>query len=213
MPTSKNFVNLTGNKYNRLTVIAYSHKDSKHKWLCQCDCGKQIITASCKLKSGHTSSCGCAITDMLIARNTKHGMAHTSEYEIWQDMRKRCQNPKHKYYEYYGGKGISVCERWQNFENFYADMGKRPDNLTIDRIDSNGNYEPGNCKWSTRLEQSRNRKNSKVIEYNGQKIPYAEAAKILGLGYAGVMDRVIRGWSPERIMTTPAITTQTRVKS
>lgn len=198
----RRFIDLSGAKFSKLLVKSFF---GKRRWLCVCDCGNEAIVLSYHLKSGHTTSCGCNITKMLLDRNTTHNKRRTPEYGVWSDMKKRCENPNHRFYSYYGGRGIKVCEYWQSFDNFYKDMAPRPDGLTIDRIDSNGDYSPDNCRWATRTEQTRNRKNSKFIEWRGQKIPLIEAAKMLGIKYSCIADRLRMGWTNEKIMTNGRI--------
>jgi hypothetical protein len=131
-------------------------------WLCQCDCGNEITLSSNPLQRGNTKSCGCLKPESIGNAHRTHGMRNTPEYDVWAGMRQRCTNPNHVGYANYGGRGITVCKRWDIFENFIADMGQRPNsNYTIDRIDNNGNYEPGNCQWLKSGDQQKNKRNSR----------------------------------------------------
>ena len=151
---------LTGQKFGRLTVLSESHQNKYGGWYwnCECDCGNMTVVSVGHLRDGHTKSCGCLNRE----RITKHGMYYTPEYQIWQAMIQRCFNPKYKTYAYYGGRGISVCEHWLKFENFYEDMGKRPaKNLTLERTNNEKGYSLDNCIWANWLSQSRNKRLSK----------------------------------------------------
>lgn len=157
------FIDMTGQKYSRLTVISFEgyNKHRQSTWLCICECGVEKIVLGASLKTGATQSCGCLNIEKISERFTTHGHRKSkkrpSEYQVWASMIQRCTNPNVDKYKDYGGRGITVCDRWRDFENFLADMGKRTSKKhSIDRIDVNGNYELGNCKWSTRTEQVRN---------------------------------------------------------
>jgi len=148
------FIDLTGKKFNYLTVVGRSErrKSTGALWDCRCVCGQQAVVDSLKLRAGHTKSCGCKRG----GNGKTHGMSRDSKtYRSWKEMRQRCSNPNTTQWKWYGGRGITVCKRWEKFENFIADMGERPDGKTLDRIDSDGNYEPSNCKWSTPKEQAK----------------------------------------------------------
>jgi len=135
----------------------------KVTWRCKCECGRETIVLAEKLRSGHTRSCGCLHGEKIAAGNPKHNGRHTPEYVIWQSMVKRCQNPKHISFKYYGERGISVSPAWSDFAQFYGDMGPRPSEThSIDRINVDGNYEPGNCRWATPKEQASNRRKRNV---------------------------------------------------
>lgn len=159
---------LTGQKFERLLVLeAENTSNSKRHivWKCLCDCGNVTTATGSELRRFHKRSCGCLHSDVVVQISTKHGHAKAKNlsptYVSWASMLTRCTNENAINFKHYGGRGISVCQRWKIFENFLEDMGKRPDGMSIDRIDVNGNYEPSNCKWSTQSEQLKNRRNSK----------------------------------------------------
>lgn len=148
-------VNLAGMKFGRLTVRRQSERKSASgaMWLCVCDCGKETVVASLKLRDGKTVSCGCAKRERLL--NFTHGLSNKSKtYRTWKEMRQRCRNPNATQYKWYGGRGIKVCDRWDSYENFLSDMGERPEGKTIDRINPDLGYEPTNCRWATPKEQA-----------------------------------------------------------
>jgi hypothetical protein len=167
---------LTGIKFGRLTAIkpiAVIRPKGIVIWACSCECGGYTEIKLGALISGNTKSCGCITRERLrsgVNRRT-HGLTHSSEYKAWDSMRYRCANPKHKSYALYGGRGITVCDRWQvSFDNFYADMGPKPSaKHSLDRIDVNGNYEPGNCRWATWSEQRRNQRRHLVAKVRAER--------------------------------------------
>lgn len=154
------FIDLTGKRYGKLTVLERVQTSKKTKWKCKCDCGNEVVVASDNLRSGHSRSCGC----LKLEEVTKHGQWNTRIYRIYYAMKQRCNNPKCAAYGYYGGRGIKVCIEWENdFQTFYnwAMSHGYADDLSIDRIDVNGNYEPSNCRWATATEQSFNKTKGK----------------------------------------------------
>lgn len=177
MPKADNINDFFNKKYGRLTVKSFRMNGYNKLCKCVCDCGNIHEASWRKVKNGHTKSCGCLSIEMStknILKNKTHGMKNSKTYSTWRAMRKRCAE-KRRFY-----KNISVCERWNKFENFLKDMGERPfPKATIDRIDGTKGYEPGNCRWATMKEQQRNRKDNVLIEINGQKKCISEWAEIL----------------------------------
>jgi hypothetical protein len=150
----------TGEKYGKLTCMSYV---KSRNWLCLCECGNTTIVHVSNLRNGHVLSCGCYRKERASKLNPKLTVSeyNSTEYLAWRNMMVRCYRSTSPNYKWYGERGISVCERWHKFENFFMDMGEKPDpKLTLERIDVNGNYEPSNCKWATMKEQQNNRRNT-----------------------------------------------------
>jgi hypothetical protein len=190
---------LVGKTFGRLKVVSYSHSDhaGKRLWKCSCDCGNETMVRTAELKSGKTKSC------RYHARWITHGKSKTTTYKIWQGMRKRCENPKHRYFFRYGGRGIRVDERWGNFESFLSDMGERPDGHEIDRIDVNGNYSPENCRWATSKENQNNRRNSIRLIVNGTTYTPSEASLKFGVPAPLIYARLKKGMVGAECVATP----------
>jgi len=167
------FIDIAGQRFGRLTVLRISHVDKRYGsyWVCQCDCGKENIVRGTKLNSGHTKSCGCLHVESATKILTRHGRHNSLEYNSWRNMRARCSDPKNKNASLYLEKGIRVCERWNTFENFFADMGERPSlNHSIELKDNSKGYEPCNCIWATSLEQARNKCTVKLSVVKAEEI-------------------------------------------
>ncbi|WP_144440078.1 hypothetical protein [Methylobacterium sp. AMS5] len=150
---------MSGERFGKLTVIERDGNiGPAAAWKCRCDCGSELTTTGNRLRRGKVQSCGCISIELRSEKRRTHGKTHDRTYTSWQMMRNRCLNPDAENYSYYGGRGITICARWDSFENFLADMGERPPNKTLDREDTNGNYEPDNCRWATPVQQAQNRR-------------------------------------------------------
>ena len=187
--------NLEGLKFNRLFVVKQNglNKYGQRIWECKCDCGNTTYVITANLKSMKTKSCGCALKGI----NKKHSLCGTRLHSIHRDMIARCYNPNRKSYKSYGGRGISVCDEWRgenglrNFYDWSISNGYKEE-LTIDRIDVNGNYEPENCMWATREEQANNTRRNLYVSIDGETHTLSEWCKIKGLDYKKVYQRVHR---------------------
>lgn len=196
-------LDLVGQKYGRLTVLSRAPNGTSNRvcWNAQCDCGTQKVVSSNSLRCGRTLSCGCLYRERVRdpkAKARKHGMCFTPTWHSWNSMVQRCTLPSYTGYERYGGAGITVCDRWLEFAAFRADMGDRPAGTTIDRIDNSKGYAPGNCRWATPSQQSRNRSISKLVEYQGRVQCVAEWCEELGLPLGRTYRRLSAGYTTER---------------
>lgn len=201
MPTP--FADHTGKVFGFWTVKSFYGR-AKHNqpiWLCVCKCGTEKPVIMGSLQKGRSKSCGCATIQMRTEKTRKHGMAGTPTYKSWHQMHQRCAG-KHGH-EHYVNKGIEVCKRWSDFENFFADMGPRPAGTTLDRIDGSKDYSPENCRWAT-LEQQANNKSSNRKEFvQGELLSVAQAARKYNKHISGVRHRVRKGMSLEYAVLTP----------
>jgi len=204
---------LKGQRFGRLVVLYETgeRKCGQVVWHCRCDCGSEVDIRGGDLASGHTTSCGCYQRERTAEVHTTHGMARQREqhpvYWIWSAMLQRCENQDHKYYKDYGGRGITVCDEWHDSQAFidWALANNWRKGLTLDRIDNNGNYEPDNCRWTTRKEQARNRRSNRLITFNDKTQTMAEWAEELNIPYHALKHRIGRyHWSIERALTEPA---------
>jgi len=206
-------MNLVGEKFGSWEVLEKGPSDKywNRRWLCRCRCGKQQHVLQNSLVYGHSLSC-CSCANKKTAKergkaNTTHGRSSEQVYKVWTQMIQRCTNPNDTAYPEYGGRGITVHEDWigrGGFERFIEHIGKRPsDQHTVDRIDNNGNYEPGNVRWATSSEQARNTRRSRVIEFDGERLTLAEWAERTGMKRETIARRLNLAWSSERALTEP----------
>jgi hypothetical protein len=208
--------NLTGQRFGRLTALAPVRLDRDKSgrslivWSCRCDCGSDTETRAANLVHGQTRSCGCLYRESIGTRTRTHG--HTAgrerspEYNVWKGIRVRCSNPKDFSYPWYGARGIKVHPSWDSFETFLADVGPRPSpDHTIERIDVNGHYEPGNVTWIPRLAQGANKRNNRMITAFGETLHLEEWCRRTGIHRATLRDRLANGWDAERALSTPAV--------
>lgn len=199
-----NFKDLVGQVFGRLTVIerAENYHRKFSRYLCRCECGRTLTVPGGHLRTSHTRSCGC-----IVNRRGTFGLSKKiSEYNIWAFMIQRCLNPANPAFADYGGRGITVCERWrESLANFLSDMGPRPGpRYSIDRLDNNGPYAPENCRWATRIEQNNNTRTNRMLSFNGKTQTMAQWARELGIQKTTLHARFnLYGWSVERALTTP----------
>lgn len=204
-------LNLLGQTFGRLTVISQAPSRNGHtRWNCICTCGSEVSVLSTGLRSGNTKSCGCLHSEISVRVNTVHGGKHTRLYASWAHMLQRCRNCKDAKFKDYGARGITVCDEWSEYAHFQKwalENGYR-DDLTLDRIDVNGNYCPENCRWVSNKEQQRNKRNNRLLTFNGRTLCIADWAEEIGLPYSVLLLRIQRGWTTERALTTPLKTTK-----
>lgn len=209
-PTHWRFEDLTGQKFGRVTVLGFAGIDDKSItfWYCRCDCGNITKVRAGGLKIGDSISCGCFNKQRLKEANTTHGHARnynqSTTFSIWCSMLARCNNKKSNAYKDYGGRGITVCKRWESFENFLEDMGERPSKeYTLDRKENNNGYYKENCRWADWVVQANNRRNNRYFTLNGKTQTMSQWADELGLKRTTVFNRLKRGWPIEKALTTP----------
>ena len=187
-------LDLTNKKFNRLLVLEKApNKGHKVVWKCLCDCGNITYVEAINLTSNRTKSCGCLKMEKLIQRSTTHNKRHTKLYEVWKTMKQRCFNPNNKSFHRYGGRGISVCEEWKNsFSSFYEWSMKNgyKQNLSIDRIDNNGDYCPKNCRWADKLTQANNTRTNKYISFRGEVKTIAQWSRTLNIPYSKLQPKL-----------------------
>ena len=210
MITTGKFIDLTGQRFGRLTVICRADnyiKPNGHKesaWLCRCECGKETVITRTNLKRAR--SCGCSKGKYISDSKITHGMSNSRLYRIWRNMKNRCYNPNVERYNRYGGRGIKICDEWKDdFQVFYEWSMNHgySDKLSIDRIDTNGNYSPNNCRWITMPEQADNKSNSRLFEFNNSAHTVSEWSEKTGISRDVIWNRIKRGWSIDKVLTQP----------
>ena len=198
---------LPGDRFGRLTArYPFERRRQYMFWECHCECGRIKIARADHLRGGRTKSCGCLSAERAGKINYTHGetagLTYSPEYLAWSSMLSRCRDPRRIHY---AGRGIAVCERWQKFENFLADVGRRPSaQHSLDRIDVNGNYEPGNVRWATRTEQMNNTRTTRYVTAWGKKMPLRTALKMAAMPRETFYSRLKRGWNETAAIETPA---------
>lgn len=196
------FDNIEGRRYGRLLVLERAEAQyGLTTWLCRCDCGNETVVTACNLKKGHTKSCGCYRRDLPTKHGEASGHRKTKEYVAWTHAKARCHNPKHPYYQWYGARGISMCPEWrEDYSKFLADMGPRPEGCSLDRVNNDGNYEPGNCRWVSMKEQSRNKRSNIVITFEGQEMIASDWEKKFGVRKDYISKRLRNGMNMKDIV-------------
>jgi hypothetical protein len=180
-----------------------SNKHGSRTAVFLCECGQNRTIDVKNVRTGRTKSCGCSTGRSISERKITHGKRHTKTYASWTSMRSRCRNENNPAWDNYGGRGILLCDRWEEFRQFFEDMGECPDGMSIDRIDNDGNYEPDNCRWATRKEQSRNKRTSKMITANGKTMCVAAWSEETGINQHTIGGRIRLGWPDHDAVNTP----------
>lgn len=199
---------LTGRQFGRLVVLAFSEMRQTRsgsrfsRWSCKCECGKHVTVFASALTQGRQVSCGCYMRECKALQKTTHGLSRSPEYKIWRALVSRCTRAADKNFHRYGGRGIEV--KYSGFEHFYSDIGPRPtDAHSVDRIDFNGHYEPGNVRWATIVQQGNNTSRNRTLVVCGRALTVAEWARETGIPYGTIQGRLHRGWSSEDAVLTP----------
>lgn len=198
------FRDLTGERFGRLLVLQRDgcNKHGQVKWYCECECGTRKHILGICLSRGETQSCGCLHRELVAQINLRHGMTKTPIYAIWHSMMQRCYDKNSQAFNRYGGRGINVCDKWQTFEGFYEDMGNKPDNLSMERKDVNGDYSPENVVWADAKTQANNRRSNVMLEHNGKRQTMQQWCDELGLKIGTVWARInVYGYSVEKSLT------------
>lgn len=201
------FIDITGQRFHRLTTIRRVEHSKHGVWLWEfrCDCGNVLISVAQSVRIGRTKSCGCLSRENTSRNMAKHRLSGTKEYNVWVSMRQRCSNPNHPHFKHYGGRGITVCDRWHSFATFFRDMGNAPTGYTLERKDNQQGYSPDNCCWATRSAQANNRRGLHLLTYNNQTLNVAQWAALLGLNKSTLHKRLKLGWPISLVLSSPVI--------
>lgn len=200
---------ITGKRYGRLVAIGPIGCDKNGViWACRCDCGTSISAYGYLLRCGNTKSCGCLRIDTIVAASTSHGLHNSPHYKRWLHIVQRCTNPNNKNYANYGGRGIDICEEWRrDFESFHNHISPLPNcgekGYSLDRIDNNGNYEPGNMRWATQETQVNNSRNVRLLTLNGKTQTIVKWEKEFNFPIGVIRKRLHRNWPIDQALTTP----------
>lgn len=205
---SRRTISLTGMRFGKLMVVRRAGLGGRSgfaTWLVRCDCGTEKILYGTQLRRGKTLSCGCDLSDRMSKLRRTHGEKGTPTWNSWMSMKQRCLREKDPSFHRYGARGIAVCERWLgSYEAFVQDMGHRPPGTTLDRYpDNSGDYEPGNCRWASTSAQARNRRSNRLLSYKGKTLLLCEWVQRTGLSKNAILERLGRGWTVEKTLSTP----------
>lgn len=201
---------MTGQTFGLWTVLRFAgHRGNVTRWVARCKCGTEKEVFRRHLIHKESTSCGCGPT----AHRRSHQMSHTPDYQRWLSMFRRCYETNNPKYPAYGGRGIVVCERWHKFENYFADMGRKPKGMSLDRIDNDGPYSPENCRWASPQQQARNTQKSRYITFKGETLCLREWELRMGGSGSIVGSRLRRGWTIEAALTTPPYPRYSKVPS
>lgn len=202
-------IDLTSQRFGRLVVMRRSPNMGANRrvaWECRCDCGATAIVIAYHLRRGLVRSCGCLQRESRGASQRTHGRTKSPEYKLWIGIIKRCLNPRCKSYKDYGGRGITICDRWRHsFVTFAADMGPRPEGASLERRDNNGHYEPSNVVWATKEEQANNTRSNRLVTFDGKTMSLARWARLTGIGSSTIKLRLDNGWTPEMALTVQPV--------
>lgn len=194
--------NMIGQRFGKVKVLELVKlKPGLTHCLCLCDCGNRFIAWANNVRNGHTKSCGCLVVEKQLESHFIHGKSKSRAHKIWRHLKERCENKNSKSYPRYGGRGIKICPKWNNFEKFYADMGDPPPGMSIDRIDNNGNYGPLNCRWANAKTQANNRRSNLIFTVNGITGNLTQLCSIFEKKYTKVLQRLYRGWDINKALS------------